>query len=299
MGQIGWHAYEVNDRVRGKAVWEPRQTNHALIRGVSLVDKLIRIEGVRKSYDLGKSFVVDSIHLDIERGELMVLLGESGCGKTTTLKMINRLIEPTTGTIHIDNQDTQKLNPVDLRRRIGYVIQNVGLFPHMTVCENMAVVPELLGWPQTKIHTRTNELFDLIGMPPEAYSFRYPRELSGGQQQRIGLARALAAKPRIMLMDEPFGALDPLTRDDLREEYLKIHRKLELTTIMVTHDITEALLLADRIAVIAAGRILCVGTPHTLLRQPGDAYVERLMEMPKRQADRVEMLLGKTGGAST
>jgi osmoprotectant transport system ATP-binding protein len=259
---------------------------------------MISIRNLRKSYDGGETFAVDSVDLDIEKRELLVLLGESGCGKTTTLKMINRLIEPTAGTIAVDGEETGRLDPVELRRRIGYVFQGIGLFPHLTVAENVAVVPRLLGWENSRIDQRVDQLLDMIGLPPAEYRARPPAELSGGQRQRVGLARALAARPKIMLMDEPFGALDPLTREGLQREFRKIHRDLELTTIMVTHDITEALLMADRIAVMLGGTILQVGTPHELLTAPQESYVEELFGMPKRQTAELEALMADSGEAS-
>jgi osmoprotectant transport system ATP-binding protein len=252
---------------------------------------VIRLEHVLKAYAGADAPAVGGVDLHIRQGELLVLLGESGCGKTTTLKMINRLIEPTSGRIEVDGDDTRHLDPVVLRRRIGYVFQGVGLFPHMTVGQNVAVVPRLVGWSEAEIDERARELLDLVGLPPDEFRSRYPRQLSGGQRQRIGLARALAARPKIMLMDEPFGALDPLTRDALQDEFIRIHKNLGLTTVMVTHDMTEALLMADRLAVMNAGRIARLGTPHDLLTDPQDDYVRRLMEMPKRQADRLEALV--------
>jgi osmoprotectant transport system ATP-binding protein len=252
---------------------------------------MISLQAVRKSYDDGETFAVDRVELEIEAGELIILLGESGCGKTTTLKMINRLIEPSGGAIKVDGQDVQQQDPVLLRRHIGYVFQGIGLFPHMTIAQNVAVVPQLLGWSPADIASRIEELLELVHLAPAEFRHRLPRELSGGQRQRIGVARALAARPKIMLMDEAFGALDPLTRDALQTEYRGIHDELGLTSVMVTHDMTEALLMADRIAVMHNGRILQIGTPHELLTKPADDYVRRLMDTPKRHADRLESLI--------
>ncbi len=256
---------------------------------------MIDLRGVSKSYDGGTTRVVDDVTLQIDKGELVALLGESGSGKTTTLKMINRLIEPSGGVIRVDGRDVAETDPVILRRGIGYVFQMIGLFPHMTIEENVTVVPSLLNWPEADREDRARELLDLVGLPPEQYAARFPKELSGGQRQRVGVARALAARPKIMLMDEPFGALDPITRDTLQDEYRRIHQTLDLTTLMVTHDMTEALLLADRIVVMLDGRAVRVGTPHDLLTEPGHDYVEALMRMPRRQADRVEEIV--SGGA--
>lgn len=254
---------------------------------------MIELIDIGKSYDGGRTWAIEQLSLSVARGQLLVLLGESGCGKTTTLKMINRLIEPTVGRIEIDGQNVLTRDAVALRRGIGYAFQNVGLFPHLTIAENIAVVPQLLGWSRGEIRDRVDELLVLVKLDQQPYRDRLPTELSGGQRQRVGLARALAARPQIMLMDEPLGALDPLTRDSLREEYRRIHQQLGLTTVMVTHDMTEALLLADRIAVISAGRILRLDTPHNLLTAPGNDYVRRLMQSPRRQAARLEALLAR------
>lgn len=251
---------------------------------------MISFDSVTKIYP-GDVKAVDRVSFQIEPGEFLVLLGESGCGKTTTLKMINRLIDISSGTITVDDDDVMQVPVVDLRRRIGYVFQGVGLFPHMTVGENIAVQPHLLKWSKSQIDERVVELLDMVNLPAVDYADRMPHELSGGQRQRIGVARALAARPRTMLMDEPFGALDPLTRDQLQQDFVKLHQKLSLTTVMVTHDMTEALLLADRIAVMQAGRILQIGTPHELLAEPTHDYVRELMQTPKRQAERLEALI--------
>ena len=249
---------------------------------------MIQAEGLVKRY--GDAVVVDDVNLRVRAGELVVLLGGSGSGKTTTLKMINRLIEPSAGSVRLDGADTADLPPHELRRRIGYVFQRVGLFPHMTVGENVAVTPGLLGWPPERTAARVDELLDLVELDP-AVRDRRPGALSGGQQQRVGVARALAAEPRVMLLDEPFGALDPVTRERLQQSFLRIREKLALTVVFVTHDMTEALTLADRIAVLRRGRLLQIGTPRDLLTRPADDYVDRLMSTPRRQAAAVDALL--------
>jgi osmoprotectant transport system ATP-binding protein len=255
---------------------------------------MIVLEHVSKTYDTG-SVAVHNVSLRVPAGQMLVLLGGSGSGKTTTLKMINRLIESSSGRIEVDGRDVRAVDPVQLRRGIGYVFQGIGLFPHLTVAENIAVVPRLLHWPPERIERRLDELLELVHLPPAEYRSRLPGQLSGGQQQRVGFARALAAGPTMMLLDEPFGALDPLTRNALREEFLQIRSRLELTAVMVTHDMTEALLSADLIAVMNAGRLLRVGTPHELLTDPGDDFVASLMSVPKRQAGQLEALAAGRG----
>jgi osmoprotectant transport system ATP-binding protein len=251
---------------------------------------MIVLEDVSKSFGAGGMHAVQGVNLRVEEGDLLVLLGGSGCGKTTTLKMINRLIEPTGGRILVNGQDVRKSDPVALRRGIGYVFQGIGLFPHMTVAENIAVVPRLLNWAPSRIDERIDELLDLVHLPAGEYRLRSPAQLSGGQQQRVGFARALAAGPRVMLLDEPFGALDPITRDGLREEFRQIQQRLGLTAVMVTHDVTEALLSADQIGVMNAGQLLQVGTPRELLTRPAHDVVATLMATPKRQAEQLEAL---------
>jgi osmoprotectant transport system ATP-binding protein len=257
---------------------------------------MIVLDNVRKQYAGAIAPSVDGISATVAEGETLVLLGESGCGKTTTLKMVNRLLEPTSGSIHVDGHDASKLEPTALRRSIGYVFQGIGLFPHMTVAQNIATVPRLLRWNTGAIDQRVDEVMETVGLALDEHRHRYPGELSGGQRQRVGVARALAARPTVMLMDEPFGALDPITRDELQREFSQIRRTLNLTVMLVTHDMTEALLLGDRIAVMRAGRIVQQGTPHQLLVHPEDEYVQRLMETPKRQADQLEALAAPDDG---
>jgi osmoprotectant transport system ATP-binding protein len=208
--------------------------------------------------------------------------------------MINRLIEPSAGSIFIEGRNTLEIDPVSLRRRVGYVFQGIGLFPHYTIGANVAVVPGLLGWSARRIAARVEELLELVGLPPGEYRERYPHVLSGGQQQRVGVARALAAGPAVLLMDEPFGAIDPITRDALRTEVGRIQRSLGLTVVLVTHDMTEALLLADRIAFMRSGRLLAFGAPAELIANPQDDYVRTLLETPKRQAEQVARIVSGT-----
>ncbi|MDK2867929.1 MAG: osmoprotectant transport system ATP-binding protein [Clostridiales bacterium] len=237
---------------------------------------MVYFENVEKRYPDG-TLAVDGLNLEIQSGEFVVLIGPSGCGKTTSLKMINRLEECTGGKIYVNGKDIMTLNPVKLRRQIGYVIQERGLMPHHTVAENIATVPLLLGWPKKKIDARVDELLDMAGLPKEKYKYRLPAQMSGGQQQRIGVLRALASDPEVVLMDEPFGALDPISRDNLQNELLTIHKKLKKTIIFVTHDISEALKLADRIVLMRRGKIEQIGTPEELLNNPATKFVEEFI----------------------
>jgi osmoprotectant transport system ATP-binding protein len=233
----------------------------------------IRLEGVSKRYDDGTT-AVDDLSLDVIAGELAVLVGPSGCGKTTTMKMVNRLIEPTSGRILLDGEDVAKTDPVKLRRRVGYVIQQVGLFPHQTVRDNVATVPVLLGWDRTRTRKRVEELLELVGLAPGTYAGRYPSQLSGGQRQRVGVARALAADPLVLLMDEPFSAVDPVARERLQTEFLRVQQALRTTVLFVTHDIDEAVRLGDRIAVLRdGGHLEQYADPATVLGQPATAFV--------------------------
>ena len=236
---------------------------------------MITLEHVSKTFASHGQTVpaVDDVSLEVGEGELHVLIGPSGSGKTTTMRMINRLETLTSGRILIDGRDIETMNVVELRRGIGYVIQQGGLFPHFTVADNVAVVPRLLGWTRQKRRQRAEELLALVGLPPEQFANRYPRELSGGQQQRVGVARALAVDPPIVLMDEPFGAVDPITRKQLQRELRRIQEEVRKTIVFVTHDIAEAFLLGDRIVLMAAGRIVQNGAPSDLLRNPADPFV--------------------------
>ncbi|NEC68364.1 betaine/proline/choline family ABC transporter ATP-binding protein [Streptomyces sp. SID9727] len=233
---------------------------------------MIRFEHVTKRYADGTT-AVDGLSFEVAEGELVTLVGPSGCGKTTTMKMVNRLIEPTDGRIFLDGDDISAIDPVQLRRRIGYVIQQVGLFPHRTVLENTATVPHLLGWKRQKARARAAELLDLVGLDPSVYGDRYPEQLSGGQRQRVGVARALAADPPVLLMDEPFGAVDPVVREHLQNEFLRLQEQVRKTVLFVTHDIEEAVRLGDRIAVYGQGSIEQFDTPATVLGAPANAYV--------------------------
>jgi osmoprotectant transport system ATP-binding protein len=238
---------------------------------------VVALDHVTKRYGAGPP-AVDDLSLTINAGEICVLVGPSGCGKTTTMKMINRLIEPTGGRITIDGEDAAGLPAVELRRRIGYVIQQVGLFPHMTVADNVAIVPRLLRWPAPRIKTRVDELLELVGLDPGAYAGRYPAALSGGERQRIGVARALAADPPVMLMDEPFGAVDPIRRERLQNEFLRLQAQVRKTVVFVTHDVDEAIKMADRIAILQRGGILAqYDTPDAILANPASEFVEHFV----------------------
>ena len=235
----------------------------------------ILLKDLTKRYPGQTSAAVDDVTMEIPAGEIVMLVGPSGCGKTTTMKMINRLIEPTSGTITIGEQDVTRTDPDELRRTIGYVIQGAGLFPHYTVAENIAIVPKLLKWDKKRIAARVDELLDLVNLDPDEYRSRYPRELSGGQQQRIGVARALAADPPVLLMDEPFGAVDPITRQRLQDELLRLQEELKKTIVFVTHDFDEAVKLGDRIAILDVGStIVQYDTPEAILANPASEFVE-------------------------
>ncbi|WP_407667200.1 ABC transporter ATP-binding protein [Micromonospora zamorensis] len=237
----------------------------------------IRLQGIQKRYPNGTEAVRD-LSLDVRAGELVVLIGPSGCGKSTVLRMINRLIEPTAGRILLGDEDVTDVDPVRLRRRIGYVIQNVGLFPHQTVRANVATVPGLLRWPKDQTRARVDELLDLVGLDPAEFGGRYPHELSGGQRQRVGVARALAADPVVLLMDEPFSAVDPIVRARLQEEFLRLQAEVRKTIVLVTHDLDEAVRLGDRIAVLSeGGHLEQYDTPAALLGAPATAFVREFV----------------------
>lgn len=255
---------------------------------------MIAIEKVTKAY--GDARVVDTLSLHVREGEMFVLLGGSGSGKTTTLKMINRLIEPTSGSIRVAGRDVSAEAPHELRRRIGYAFQRIGLFPHLTVAENIGVTPTLLGWETARIAKRVDDLLELLELPPDKMRHRFPSELSGGQAQRVGVARALAAEPRVILFDEPFGALDPLTRDRLQIALAKIVRDFSLTCVFVTHDLAEACFLADRIAIMRHGKLVQVGTAKEIAQSPADAEVADLFSTPQKQWEQTAARLGLSSG---
>ena len=256
---------------------------------------MIELDRLSKSYDGGKTHALQDASLTVAVGAFMAVVGASGSGKTTLLKTINRLIEPDSGTVRLDGEAVNGLDPALLRRRIGYAFQGIGLFPHLTVAENIGITPRLLGWPQPEIDARVAELLDLVDLPRE-YAARAPEALSGGQRQRIGLARALAARPKVLLLDEPFGALDPVTREALGAACRRLHETLGLTTVLITHDVLEAALLADRITVMSGGRVLAEGAPQELLAGHPDPKVRTLMESPRRQAERVAALMERRDG---
>jgi len=238
----------------------------------------IVLENVTKKYPGVEKPAVDKLTLEVATGEILVLVGPSGCGKSTTLRLINRMIEPTSGRIIYEGQDVTKGDPNELRRRMGYVIQQVGLFPHRTIAENIATVPKLLKWPKKKVNDRVDELLELISMDPKVYRDRYPKELSGGQAQRVGVARALGADPDVLLMDEPFGAIDPITRDRLQNEFLRLQADLKKTIVFVTHDIDEAVKMGDRIAILRdQSEIAQIDVPEEILTHPADSFVENFL----------------------
>jgi osmoprotectant transport system ATP-binding protein len=237
---------------------------------------MIELRNIVKQYANGFR-AVDNLSLEIPDGEICVLIGPSGCGKTTTMRMINRLISISSGQIFVNGQDNAEMPAEELRRNIGYAIQQIGLFPHMTVSQNIAIVPRLLGWDEGRIATRVDELLKLVGLNPETYRDSYPRQLSGGQQQRVGVARALGADPPIMLMDEPFGAIDPITREVLQDEFLQIQQRVGKTIVFVTHDIDEAIKMGDRIAILREGKLVQYDTPDTILAHPANRFVRNFV----------------------
>jgi osmoprotectant transport system ATP-binding protein len=255
---------------------------------------MIRVEKLTKRFE--QFTAVDQVSFTVQEGETLILLGTSGCGKTTTLKMINRLIEPTAGEIYLQDLNVREQNPEDLRKRIGYVIQNIGLFPHYTVAQNVAVVPRLLRWDDGRIASRSRELLELLGLPPGEFLDRRPDELSGGQKQRVGLARALAADPDVVLLDEPFGALDPITRAQIRKEFVNLESFLHKTMILVTHDVFEACELGDRICLMDAGQIRQIGTAKELIFSPENEYVADFFQANRFQLELMVLTLDDIAG---
>lgn len=243
----------------------------------------IEFRNVSKSYPLATDYAVDHVSLDIYEGEFITILGSSGSGKTTLLKMVNRLYEPSEGEINIFGENIANIDPVQLRRRIGYVIQQVGLFPHMTIAQNIETVPKLLKWTRSQMEKKTDELLKLVGLNPQEYKSRYPSQLSGGQQQRIGLARALAIDPKIMLLDEPFGAVDAITRLHLQDELIRIHGGLKKTFLLVTHDINEAFKLGNKVIIMDKGRVCQFDTPQNIVRNPANEFVMTLLASSRKQ----------------
>lgn len=252
---------------------------------------VIEFQNVSKIFKCSGCHAVNHVSLTIEEGEFITILGSSGCGKTTLLKLVNRLYEPDEGAIYLFGEKIADKDPVKLRRGIGYVIQQIGLFPHMTIQENISVVPKLLKWEKEKTQKRVEELLTLVGLDPDQYKSRYPSQLSGGQQQRVGLARALAVEPEIMLLDEPFGALDAITRAGLQEELLRLHHGLKKTFLFVTHDINEAFKLGTRVIIMNEGKIVQFGTPAEIVQNPADPFVERLICSAREQEKLWEELL--------
>ncbi|CAN5698904.1 ATP-binding cassette domain-containing protein [soil metagenome] len=241
-------------------------------------EPMIRLDKLTKRYPGHEGAAVDAIDLAMPKGEIVILVGPSGCGKTTTLAMINRLIEPTSGRIFLEGEDVTHVDPDQLRRRMGYVIQQIGLFPHQTIAQNIATVPRMLGWDAKRTNARVDELLHMVGLDPSRYRDRYPKEMSGGQRQRVGVARAMAADPPVMLMDEPFGATDPITRERLQNEFLRIQEDIGKTIVFVTHDIDEAIKMGDRIAILDVGsRVAQYDTPEAILSHPASAFVEQFL----------------------
>jgi osmoprotectant transport system ATP-binding protein len=253
----------------------------------------ITFKDVVKSYGGEGRKALDRVSLRVREREFIAIVGPSGSGKTTLLRLVNRLTDAGAGVVRVNGVDVREADPIALRRRIGYVFQGIGLFPHMTAAENIGITPRLLGWSSAGIAKRIDELFALVGLDRAVHGWRFPHELSGGERQRVGVARAIAAEPRIVLMDEPFGALDPITRDALGQDYRRLHSKLGLTTMMITHDMLEALLLADRIAVMRDGRVIADGSPRQLMHGKQRGYVRELMLAPRRQAERLRQLAGR------
>ncbi|MCC7108433.1 MAG: ABC transporter ATP-binding protein [Deltaproteobacteria bacterium] len=251
---------------------------------------MIGLQGATRAY--GATRAVRGVDLQVAEGELVALVGPSGCGKTTTLRLINRLVEHDGGSVTVDGRAVEAIEGTVLRRMVGMVFQRFALFPHFTVAENIGITPRLLGWERAAIDGRVEELLTMVGLDPPVYAARMPAMLSGGQQQRVGLARALAARPQVLLLDEPFAALDPVNRDSMQRELRRIHESLRLATLLVTHDMGEALLLADRIAVMEAGAVIRAGTPAEVVAAPGHPLVEQLLSAPRRQQERLSALIG-------
>jgi osmoprotectant transport system ATP-binding protein len=238
---------------------------------------MIKLENICKRYDENGDYVIKDLNLSIEKGEICIFIGPSGCGKSTTLKMINRMVESTSGEIYIDGENIKDKDEDKLRMKIGYVIQQIGLLPHKTVAENIAIVPKLFGWDKAKIASRVEELLEMVGLDPREYRDKYPKHLSGGQMQRVGVARALAADPPIMLMDEPFGAVDPIARKSIQDEFLKIQKKIKKTVCFVTHDIDEAIKMGDRIAIFNDKNIVQIDKPRNIILNPADDFVREFI----------------------